>query len=145
MRTQPEWSNKVWARLCAVQSPWLDQVAVLALTGCRPQEVFGAKVELAASGELVFLIQGAKTDAHKGQPWRKLTLRADRPEFTYLIERFRSSGALTLPLHQKLSDLRASANHKAFRQYPDHPAHYPTEGSHRIMCSKAQNITGHDG
>jgi integrase len=104
LRTQPEWSNKVWARLCAVQSPWLDQVAVLALTGCRPQEVFGAKVELAASGELVFLIQGAKTDAHKGQPWRKLTLRADRPEFTYLIERVRSSGALTLPLHQKLSD-----------------------------------------
>jgi integrase len=104
LRTHPDWANRIWARMEAVASPWQDQVAVMALTGCRPQEVFGVKIELNADGALVFLIQGAKVDDHKGQPWRRLTVNAERPEFTHLVERIGRAGSMTLPAHAELAD-----------------------------------------
>jgi integrase len=104
LRTQPDWAIRVWGHLTAIGSPWRDQVAVMALTGCRPQEVINLKIERNGDGDLVFHILGAKTNDHKGQPWRRLTVKAVRPEFDYLAERVQDTGSLTLPMHEALAD-----------------------------------------
>jgi integrase len=67
------WQMKILERAQASEI-YADAVAILALTGCRPEELAqGVKVRLDAEPAVIH-IKGAKLGDHAGQPWRKIDI-----------------------------------------------------------------------
>lgn len=82
----PDWRARVWARLVAINSPWLDHTAIAALTGARPEELRTAQVLKTREG-IEIAITGAKVSDKKGQPWRKFSLRDDgSDEYAHMLK-----------------------------------------------------------
>lgn len=91
------WRAKIWDRLKQINSPWLLQAATASLTGCRPEELEGIRIELLPDNRLQFTIKGAKVSAAKGQPVRTLKVWDLLPEFDYLTAVLKKNGGtLTL-------------------------------------------------
>ena len=85
-RRCPDWRARVWARLVAINSPWLDHTAIAALTGARPEELRTAQVLKTREG-IEIAITGAKVSDTKGQPWRKFSLRDDgSDEYAHMLK-----------------------------------------------------------
>ena len=104
------WRALIFARLAAVESPWIDHAAVAALTGCRPAEVASVRIERIKNA-LVITIPGAKVSETKGQPIRRFTIAKDSgPEFAHLLQRAKN-GPVILS-----SDSTASAFSEALKQ-----------------------------
>jgi integrase len=94
----PDWREKVWNRLLKIKSPWLVQVAMMALAGLRPVETGQVTLSLAEDGGLVFHVKGAKVSGTKGQPERTLTVRSGTPEAEFLKQQLvATEGKLTIP------------------------------------------------
>lgn len=67
------WQMKILERAQA-SDIYADAVAILALTGCRPEELAqGVTVRLDAEPAVIH-IKGAKLGDHAGQPWRKIDI-----------------------------------------------------------------------
>lgn len=95
VRKYPDWRQRVWDRFKAIESPWIDQLAIVGLTGCRPDELGAIKIER-VGGSLRITINGSKTDIQKGQPWRRFTFNNDGSvEFKHLYDR--APATLTAP------------------------------------------------
>lgn len=85
IRLYPDWEEQVFS---ATPAKWKDQVAVLALAGVRPEEVWrGVEVRaVKVDGDacLQFLVEGAKVirgnQAHEdaGHTWRQIVVRENR-------------------------------------------------------------------
>lgn len=68
-----EWQTRILERAQASEI-YADAVAILALTGCRPEELAqGVTVRLDAE-PAVIKIYGAKLGDHSGQPWREIEI-----------------------------------------------------------------------
>lgn len=85
-RALPDWRAKLHQHLLNMQSPWALWAAVQSVTGCRPAEIPGIRIIPFNNGALFFAINGAKVDANKGQPQRRLILNDNSPEFAYLCQ-----------------------------------------------------------
>lgn len=71
------WMDKLWDSTVDRECRHLDAIAVLLVTGCRPQEVvWGVAVRRVTAG-LQVAIAGAKVRPGAGQPWRLLTVALD--------------------------------------------------------------------
>ncbi len=74
----PGWMDRLWREASSSGSRHLDALAVTLATGCRPVElVHGVDIRRVPGG-LETAIVGAKVTASAGQPWRRLTVAADR-------------------------------------------------------------------
>ncbi len=62
-------------------SRYASQIRVMALCGCRPEELARGVVVQRDGDELIITIQGAKVSDRTGggQPWRKIRIAADHP------------------------------------------------------------------
>ena len=81
----PDWRSLIWDRLKAVNSRWLDQAALAALTGARPEELKAVEVQKIGA-QLRIKITGAKVSDTKGQPWREFRIKNDASqEFEHLF------------------------------------------------------------
>lgn len=66
-----DWRKRLVANTITAAVP---AILVSLLSGCRPEELaMGVKVSVLDKQHLVITINGAKTTASNGQPWRKLT------------------------------------------------------------------------
>lgn len=82
----PDWRSLVWKRLTEINSRWLDQAALAALTGARPEELKSVEVQKIKNSVRVRL-KGAKVSDTKGQPWREFLLKDDgSQEFQHLLK-----------------------------------------------------------
>lgn len=87
VKKYPEWRQLVWDRFKQINSDWIDQLAIAGLTGCRPDELEAVKVERVGNS-LRITLNGSKSDARKGQPWRRFTFNNDgSAEYLHLYER----------------------------------------------------------
>ena len=102
-RRCPDWRARVWARLVAINSPWLDHTAIAALTGARPEELRTAQVRRTAQG-IEIGITGAKVSDTKGQPWRVFALRDDgSDEYAHMLS-IASKAWKQIPLPEGVTD-----------------------------------------
>lgn len=102
-RKYPDWRARVWARLVAVKSKWLDHAAIAALTGARPEELRTAQVRKTAQG-IEIGITGAKVSDTKGQPWRLFALRDDgSDEYAHMLS-IASKTWKPIPLPEGVTD-----------------------------------------
>jgi integrase len=84
----PEWKSLVWERLKSIESPWIDQTAIAALTGCRPVELERGITVENTGDRIVITIPGAKVRENSGQPWRRFTIKNDgSAEWSHLASR----------------------------------------------------------
>jgi len=98
VRYLPErWQESI---LDSASEQYKSIIAVLGLTGCRPEEFEkGIEMDLAPGlSSLTFTILGAKTHGGKyGQQWRKLTVNQDSDLFRFLvIKTVAAGGKLTV-------------------------------------------------
>lgn len=64
-----------------------DALAVLICTGARPSEVcLGVAARAAGEGRLMVTVAGTKVSDLHGQPWRKLTMRADTDAAQHVLK-----------------------------------------------------------
>jgi integrase len=94
LRTLPKnWTSRIFQAAIDSNTPFTDAIALMSITGCRPQEVgFGVSVSLCDDGDVEFLINGAKTNGGVyGQEWRRFSVHSDSAEFRYLVDRLKSS------------------------------------------------------
>lgn len=102
-RKYPDWRERVWDRLVAVKSKWLDHAAIAALTGARPDELRTVRVRKTPTG-IEIGITGAKVDDVKGQPWRLIALRDDgSKEYRHMLS-IASKAWKSVPLPDGVTD-----------------------------------------
>ncbi len=88
-----DWRSRMFAALAA-RSKYREIVAVLSATGARPEEFTdGIAVTTTGDAQLHFHIHGAKTSGGKyGQDERAFSVKADRPELTFLLNQVALAG-----------------------------------------------------
>lgn len=93
------WTEKIFLTALETKSKHILPIAVLAITGCRPQELeHGVELKLNDDLSISAKIFGAKTHGGKyGQAFRMFTSKSDSIEFLYLIDQLeQNSGVLTV-------------------------------------------------
>ena len=68
------WLNAIWREAVRRNGRHLGAIAVLIVTGCRPQEVAWGVGLRVHDGHLDVAIAGAKVRGNQGQPWRLLSV-----------------------------------------------------------------------
>jgi integrase len=94
LKTLPKnWASRIFQAAIDSNTPFTDAIALMSITGCRPQEVgFGVTLLLTEDGSIEALINGAKTNGGVyGQEWRRFSVYSDSNEFKYLIDRLKMS------------------------------------------------------
>jgi integrase len=95
------WRDQILQRALSIGTPHAAAIAVLSLTGCRPEElntsdlqgIRGVRITLLDGGRLNVSISGAKTHGQKyGQLWRRFTIQEDSLAFRYLQEKSAAAG-----------------------------------------------------
>jgi integrase len=88
-----DWRSRMFSGL-ASRSKYRELVAVLSATGARPEEfTAGITVTITGDAQLNFHIRGAKTSGGKyGQDERTFSVKADRPELTFLLNQAALTG-----------------------------------------------------
>lgn len=92
LKTLPKnWAAKIFQAAIDSNTPFCDVIAVMSITGCRPQEAgFGISLSLCEDGKIEFLINGAKTNGGiYGQEFRSFSVLSDSAEFEYLVDRLK--------------------------------------------------------
>ena len=95
LRSLPEdWLDQVWAAACAGENRHRDEIAILLVTGCRPSEAAWGVDVVAAGGDVVVAIAGAKLTEDHGQPWRRLRVTAAAGPAAYLRDLAHRAGGV---------------------------------------------------
>ena len=69
----PDWRTRILSGCRG--SPYEEQISLLDLVGCRPQELtHGVQITLDNDGKLRVRIEGAKVTETSGQPWREILI-----------------------------------------------------------------------
>jgi hypothetical protein len=92
LKTLPKnWAAKIFQAAIDSNTPFCDVIAVMSITGCRPQEVgYGISLLLCDDGSIEFSINGAKTNGGVyGQEWRSFSVLSDSTEFRYLVDQLK--------------------------------------------------------
>ncbi|MCB8881674.1 site-specific integrase [Acidisoma cellulosilytica] len=84
-----DWLDQIWSVAVDKEFKYLDSLAVLITTGCRPAEICdGVEIEV-VDDHLTITVTGRKTTDVNGQPWRRLTVSTDSSPAAHLAEQFR--------------------------------------------------------
>lgn len=94
LKTLPKnWAAKIFQAAIDSHTPFCDVIAVMSITGCRPQEAgYGISLSLCDDGSIDFSINGAKTNGGVyGQEWRSFSVHSESAEFEHLVNRLKIS------------------------------------------------------
>ncbi|MGY6278338.1 hypothetical protein [Methylomonas sp. MgM2] len=94
LKTLPKnWAAKIFQAAIDSNTPFCDVIAVMSITGCRPQEAgYGISLSLCDDGSIEFSINGAKTNGGVyGQEWRSFSVFTESAEFEHLVNRLKIS------------------------------------------------------
>lgn len=72
-----DWITQLWTAAVTADHRHLDPLAVLFVTGCRPQEAAWGVVAHRVEAGIEICIAGAKVTRNAGQAWRRLTVADD--------------------------------------------------------------------
>jgi hypothetical protein len=94
LKTLPKnWTSRLFQAAIDSNTPFCDVIAVMSITGCRPQEAgYGISLSLCDDGSIEFSINGAKTNGGVyGQEWRSFSVLSDSTEFRYLVDQLKKN------------------------------------------------------
>lgn len=87
------WTERIFQAALKSRSKHLDALAVMSISGCRPQELaYGITLSLNTDNSLHVHIYGAKThEGLYGQAFRSFDVSNDSVEFKFLVDRLKNN------------------------------------------------------
>ena len=101
------WQEKIFQQAIKQNSKYLDAIAVLSISGCRPSEIEnGVRLQLQNDLSIKVIIRSRKTHEGKyGQEIRSFIINSDSVEHSYLTSKIRSNNGVLFVSVKKSKNL----------------------------------------